>query len=55
MFRDINPRAEQHFLIVPKKHLKDSTMIRCFGDMELVDHMIQVAKDFCNNDLQKDA
>ena len=40
MFCDINPKAEHHYLLVPKKHIQNSAKILTYEDMELVAHMI---------------
>lgn len=43
-FKDINPKARVHLLIVPKKHIaKISDMQE--GDEKIVGHLIKIAKD----------
>ena len=46
MFKDIAPKAKHHYLIIPKRHMRDSSHIRSIEDMEMVEHMINVAQDF---------
>lgn len=41
-FRDINPQAPQHFLIVPRKHIATTLDIGA-ADMELIGHIHRVA------------
>ncbi|SEA67830.1 histidine triad (HIT) family protein [Desulfuromusa kysingii] len=42
VFRDINPQAPHHFLIVPKKHIA-TTLDLTAEDNELVGHVYQIA------------
>lgn len=42
VFKDIDPQAPQHFLIVPKKHIA-TTLDLTTDDNELVGHIYQVA------------
>ncbi len=42
-FKDINPKAKHHILIVPKKHI-DSVMSMEESDQELMGHLIWDAK-----------
>ncbi|PLX80045.1 MAG: histidine triad nucleotide-binding protein [Desulfuromonas sp.] len=42
VFRDINPQAPQHLLIVPRKHIR-TTVDLTTADNELVGHIHQVA------------
>ena len=46
MFEDKFKKAEYHYLIVPKKHMRDSSHIRTFEHMNLIQHMIDTAKEF---------
>ena len=46
LFADIAPKADFHYLIIPKVHMRDSSHIRSFEDMDLVQHMIDIAKEF---------
>ncbi|MDP3975359.1 MAG: histidine triad nucleotide-binding protein [bacterium] len=49
-FKDINPKAKHHILVVPRKHI-DSVMAMEEGDQELVGHLIWDAKKIAE-DLQ---
>lgn len=42
-FKDINPKARVHLLIVPKKHI-DSIALMEEGDEVIMGHLINVAK-----------
>jgi len=42
VFRDLNPQAPQHFLIVPRKHIA-TTLDIADTDMELIGHIHRVA------------
>jgi len=42
-FRDINPKAETHVLIVPKEHI-DSVMEMSDKDEKLIGHLVFAAK-----------
>lgn len=42
VFEDIEPQAPQHFLIVPKKHIR-TTLDLTPDDNELIGHIYQVA------------
>lgn len=42
-FKDINPKATYHILIVPRKHI-DSVLTMQEGDQELIGHLIWDAK-----------
>ena len=44
VFKDINPQAPLHLLIVPKKHLKNVNEIET-GDKGLIGHVFVVAKE----------
>ena len=46
MIKDISPKAEHHFLVIPKRHIRDSSHIRNFDDMDDVEHMISVAYNY---------
>ncbi len=46
-FRDINPLAKVHILIVPKEHIP--CIDEC-GDMSLVAHMIEVARELARKE-----
>ena len=48
MFKDIAPKAEHHFLIIPKKHMRDASHIRSFDDLQLIEHMMAVAETYVN-------
>ena len=51
MFRDHAPKADHHFLIIPKLHMRDVSHIRSFDDMDLVEHMISVANIFVRENI----
>ena len=55
MFKDIAPKADHHFLIIPKKHMRDASHIRSFDDMQLVEHMMVVAKNYIKENLKEEA
>ena len=40
MFEDKFKKAEYHYLIVPKVHMRDSSHILTYDHMQLVEHMI---------------
>ncbi len=42
-FRDLNPAAPTHFLIVPNKHI-DSVNMLASGDEQLIGHLFTTAK-----------
>ena len=48
-FRDINPKAPVHFLIVPVKHIETVTDIST-DDEQLVGKMVFVAKQLCEKE-----
>jgi histidine triad (HIT) family protein len=43
-FKDINPQARVHILLVPKKHIPTVADLE-EGDEKVIGHMIKVAKD----------
>ncbi|MFC1647550.1 histidine triad nucleotide-binding protein [Patescibacteria group bacterium] len=43
-FKDINPQARIHILLIPKKHIPTVADLE-EGDEEVIGHMIKVAKD----------
>lgn len=43
-FKDINPKARVHLLVVPKKHIPTISDIK-EGDEVMVGHLVKVAKD----------
>ncbi|XP_077991179.1 adenosine 5'-monophosphoramidase HINT3-like [Glandiceps talaboti] len=43
VFRDIRPSAKEHYLIIPKKHIKD-TKVLGYDDIPMIKNMIEVAK-----------
>ena len=43
VFRDINPHAPVHILIVPKKHMRSINDLT-ENDREIISHMIMVGK-----------
>jgi len=43
VFKDLNPQAPVHLLIVPKKHISDLNNLQS-EDNELIGHIYQVAK-----------
>lgn len=47
-FKDINPKAEHHILIVPKKHI-DSVMAMEEDDQLLMGHLIWDAKKIADD------
>ncbi|MDO5713575.1 MAG: histidine triad nucleotide-binding protein [Tissierellia bacterium] len=46
VFEDIAPEAPVHFLIVPKKHIKDADELEV-EDQELLGHIFLVAQKLC--------
>ena len=48
-FRDINPAAPIHILIVPKKHI-DSVNVLITDDEPLIGHLFMVAKEIAANE-----
>ena len=48
-FRDINPAAPIHILIVPKKHI-DSVNVLITDDEPLIGHLFMVAKEIATNE-----
>ena len=47
-FKDINPKAKHHILIVPRKHI-DSVMTMEESDQELVGHLVWDAKKIADD------
>jgi len=43
VFKDINPQAPVHLLIVPKKHISDLNNLQS-ADNDLIGHVYQIAK-----------
>jgi histidine triad (HIT) family protein len=43
-FKDINPKARVHLLIVPRKHIPKISDMEA-GDEKLIGHLIKTAKD----------
>lgn len=43
VIKDINPKAPVHYLIIPKKHIKDLTELE-LQDVELAGNMVLMAK-----------
>ena len=41
IFKDISPKAEHHFLVIPKYHIRDTSQINSFNQKMLVSHMIE--------------
>lgn len=46
-FRDINPQAPSHFLIIPKKHISTLNDLSD-NDTQLMGHIIQVGQQLAN-------
>lgn len=46
-FKDINPQAPVHILVIPKKHIR-SLVESDESDKELLGHLTQVARDIAN-------
>jgi histidine triad (HIT) family protein len=46
-FKDINPQAPVHILVIPKKHIR-SLVESTDSDKELLGHLTQVARDIAN-------
>lgn len=40
---DLRPRSERHFLVIPKRHIKNIWHLRS-GDDELIEHMVETVK-----------
>ncbi|RLM64515.1 hypothetical protein C2845_PM16G15040 [Panicum miliaceum] len=50
-FRDINPSAFRHFLVIPIDHIPTiNSLRRTKDDHQLVSHMVKVGKDLLNQD-----
>jgi len=49
VFRDINPHAPVHILIVPKKHIRSINDLT-EKDKEIISHMIMVGKDIAQKE-----
>ena len=49
VFRDINPHAPVHILIVPKKHVRSINDLT-ENDREIISHMIMVGKDMAKKE-----
>ena len=49
VFRDINPHAPVHILIVPKKHMRSINDLT-ENDREIISHMIMVGKDIAKKE-----
>ncbi|MDX2439489.1 MAG: histidine triad nucleotide-binding protein [Desulfobacterales bacterium] len=49
VFRDINPHAPVHILIVPKKHMRSINDLT-ENDREIISHMIMVGKDMAKKE-----
>ena len=54
MFEDKFKKAEFHYLIIPKVHMRDSNHILTYEHMNLVEHMIQQAKTYVHETLKRD-
>ena len=52
-FRDINPQAPTHILVVPKKHIEKMADVTA-DDRELVGHLHAVARDIASKEKLKD-
>jgi len=48
-FRDINPHAPVHILIVPKKHIRSINDLT-ENDRKIISHMIMVGKDIAKKE-----
>ena len=49
VFRDINPHAPVHILIVPKKHIRSINDLT-ENDREIISHMVMVGKDIAQKE-----
>ncbi|KAG2573601.1 hypothetical protein PVAP13_7KG265900 [Panicum virgatum] len=50
-FRDINPSAFRHYLVIPIDHIPTvNSLRRTKDDHQLVSHMVRVGKDLLNQD-----
>ncbi len=49
VFRDINPHAPVHILIVPKKHIRSINDLT-ENDREIISHMVMVGKDIAKKE-----
>ena len=47
-FKDINPKAPVHVLVIPKKHIR-SLVEAEDDDKEIIGHLLLVAKDIANS------
>ena len=45
VFRDINPHAPVHLLVVPRRHIRSINDLTDFSDGEIVSEMILTARD----------
>ena len=49
VFKDINPHAPVHILIVPKKHIRSINDL-AENDREIISHMIMVGKNMAKDE-----
>ena len=46
-FKDINPKARVHLLVVPKKHIPKISDIQ-EGDEQIIGHLVKIAKELAD-------
>jgi len=49
-FRDINPQAPTHLIIIPKKHIPSLTHLSGKADASLIGHMVNVANQLAQKE-----
>jgi histidine triad (HIT) family protein len=49
-FRDINPQAPTHLIIIPKRHIPSLTHLSGEADSSLIGHMVNVANQLARKE-----